>query len=250
MLLRQLASLLVTLLCLLSSHSYAADNEPLELYVVDFPPYIIVPDNQQDISGMDIEIIRAAFNAIDVQVNFTVMPWKRITKSMERGAILGSVSCSRRPERNAYMLFSDEVTSTSRVAISRNEIDTSSIQTLDDLRSFSIISIEGWAMEQQLVAENIPHETTPTYEGAMMAMRHRNIDLLYAPEYPSLYYARKLGIHRDIKVTPIRSEPSTPLYLCMSKTYPESRGIMDRFNTGLQQIKQNGTYQAIRAKYL
>ncbi len=251
MLLRRAAQLLLTLpLLLLGSGATFADIKTVQLHVVDFPPYIIVPDTQDGITGMDIDIVQAAFAAADLDAHFSSTPWKRIIKSMERGTILGTVSCSRRPERLEYMLFSDEVTSTNRVAVSRSEVDTSAIQTLDDLQNFSVVSIEGWGMEQQLTAENIPHETTSTYEGAMMAMRYRNIDILYAAEYPSLYYARKLGIHRDIKITPIRSEPVTPLYLCISKTYPESRAIMDRFNAGLRQIKQDGTYQAIRAKYL
>lgn len=251
MFLRRVVQLLLTLpILLLGSSAAYSESELVQLHVVDFPPYIIVSDSQVGITGMDIDIVQAAFAATGAEVNFSSTPWKRIIKSMERGTILGTVSCSRRPERLSYMLFSDEVTSTNRVAVSRTEIETSTIQSLNDLKNYSVVSIDGWGMEQQLTAENIPHETTSTYEGAMMAMRYRNIDIFYAAEYPSLYYARKLGIHRDIKITPIHSEPVTPLYLCMSKTYPNSREIMDRFNAGLQKIKQDGTYQAIRAKYL
>ena len=248
MLIRALTLTLLTLYSTFATVSWA-DDSTLQFYVVDFPPYIIAPD-EGDIHGIGIETTQAAFAKVGIETTFSLLPWKRIMKSMEHGSALGTVSCSRRPERSHYMLFSDELTISTRVAVSRKEIDTSGIQDLQDLRNYSVVSVEDWGMEQQLTAEAIPHEVTPTLESGIVAIRYRNIDILYASAYPSLHYAKNLGVRKDIKITPIASEPSVPLYLCLSKQYPESRTILEKFNTGLRMIKQDGTYQAIRAKYL
>lgn len=250
MLVQRVLSYLLWLCCLAFSISTHAEDAKLTFPVVNYPPYIIISDDGESISGIDIEITKKAFAMVGIDVDFSYLPWKRIVKSMQLGLIPGTVSCSRRPSRIPYMLFSDELTSTSRIVLSRKELDTSSIHSIRDLANFSVVSVDGWGMEQQLIALGIPHTTAPDIEGGLKAVRYRNIDLLYMAEYPALYQAKKLGIRKDVKVTPIVTEPVLPLYLCLSKQYPESQELLLKFNQGLQQIKANGTYQAIRAKYL
>lgn len=236
--------------CLLLSRSAIAEAESLTLSVVDYPPYLIVDEDGKSATGMDIEITRAAFAAVGIKAEFDVLPWKRIVKSMQLGLIPGTLSCSKRPDRLSYMRFSDELSHVNRVAISRNEFDSSSINTIDDLSRFSIITVDGWGMQQQLVKLNIAHQTTPDLESAIKAIRYRDIDILYVAEFPALYYARKLGVRNDLKVRYIGTEPKLPLYLCLSKDYPGSEAILEKFNKGLQQIRENGVYSEIQSKYL
>jgi len=237
-------------LCLVISLSAAAEVEPLTFSVVDYPPYLIVSDDGTSATGMDVEITQAAFSAVGIKADVNVLPWKRIVKLMELGSIPGTLSCSKRADRLPYMLFSDELSYVNRVAISRNDFDAGSINTIDDLSRFSVVTVDGWGMQKQLVKHNIVHQTTPDLEGAIKAIRYRDIDILYVAEFPALHYAKKFGVHQDLKVKYIGTEPKLPLHLCVSKKYPNSQEIVDKFNNGLHKIKSDGTYLEIQSKYL
>lgn len=224
--------------------------QTVTLPVVNFPPYIMISESDQSISGMDIRIVQAAFKEVGIDTTFQAEPWQNIMQAMQKGNVLGTVSCSRRPERAPFMYFSDELSTTSRAVISRVELDTHAIEKVSDLAEYRIVSVEGWDMEQQLNALNIPHQLTQSIRQGLNSVYSGAADLFYVSDYPALYQARLLGIHKSLKVTNIVSEPLVPLHVCFSKHYPNSHKLLQEFNKGLQIIKSNGMYQTIRNEYL
>lgn len=224
--------------------------EDLTFYVVDYPPYILVDGGSHEVKGIDVDTTRAAFASQGVTVQFQVMPWLRIVKSMEQGLIAGTVSCSQRPGREDYMLFSDSISSVTRSLVSKKSLDVSQIYSLVDTANFSMVGVEGWGMQQQLASLNLAHQTAPDIASAIKTVRFRNVDLLYMAEYPALYYIHQLQVAQDLKVTPIPNEEALPLYLCISKHYPNAEAILKTMNDGLQHIKESGQYDQIRSHYL
>lgn len=240
-------SWLLFIICGFQMNAWA---QTVTLPVVDFPPYIMISESDNSISGMDIRVVEAAFKEVGIQTMFEKKPWRSIIQNMQAGKVLGTVTCSRRPERAPFMYFSDELSATSRAVISRVELDTHAIETIYDLADYQIISVEGWDMEQQLRSLNIPHQLAQNITQGLNSVVSGQTDLFYVSDYPALYQARILGIHKSLKVTNIVSEPLVPLHVCFSKHYPESRELLQEFNKGLQIIKRNGTYQTIRDEYL
>ncbi|WP_067211799.1 substrate-binding periplasmic protein [Marinomonas aquimarina] len=246
---KALFPLVTSCLCLFSSATLRA-QEALTFYVVSYPPYIIVSEDTQQISGIDVDVTRAAFASQGVSVEFKTMPWNRVVKSIEQGRILGTLSCSQRPGREEYMYFSDELSAVSRAVVSRKELVTDDITQLLDLSDYSVVTVDGWGMQKQLQSLNIAHQTSPDLSGAIKAVRYRNIDLLYMASYPAQYYVKQLGVEKDLKVTPLHDELSLSLYVCISSDYPNSDHVLTTVNNGLQQIKENGLYDQIRSRYL
>lgn len=232
------------------SVSFLQAQESITFYVVDYPPYILAEDEDKEVKGVDVDITRAAFASQNVPVQFKVLPWKRIVKSMELGLIAGTMSCSIRPEREDFMLFSDQISSVTRAVVSAQNLDTSEITDLPDLANFSVVTVEGWGMQKQLTKLNIDHQTAPDLASAIKAVRYRNVDLLYMAEYPALYYIKQLGVEQDLKVAPIPDEAELPLHVCISKHFPDANVILKTMNQGLLQIKESGLYDQIRTQYL
>ncbi|MCO4785622.1 transporter substrate-binding domain-containing protein [Marinomonas atlantica] len=244
---RMQKSLLLSVICGFQMNTWA---QTVTLPVINFPPYIMISESDNSISGMDIRVVKAAFKAVGIQTIFEKKPWQSIVQNLQEGNVLGTVTCSRRPERAPFMFFSDELSTTSRAVISRVELDTHGIESVYDLADYQTISVEGWDMEQQLLSLNIPHQLAQNIAQGLNSVVSGEADLFYVSDYPALYQARILGIHKRLKVTNIVSEPLVPLHVCFSKHYPESRERLQEFNKGLQIIKRNGTYQAIRDEYL
>ncbi|RQW62734.1 substrate-binding periplasmic protein [Vibrio viridaestus] len=236
------------LLCLFFTSGSKA-SEPLVFYAVDYPPYLIVDLEKNTISGVDIEVVRAAFSEMGQPVTFKVLPWKRILKLMKAGEIAGTMSCSIRQSRKSFMYFSDPISAPRQVAITLKSTDTTEISKLDDLKHFSVVAVDGWGVQTQLKDANIPHDLTKDLRSGLISIAYRGIDVFYGPENPVFYQAKSMGLFKDIKATYLDDVGPLHLHLCVSQNYPHSSEIIKTFNQGLRKIKNNGHYQKIRAKY-
>lgn len=198
---------------------------------------------------MDIDVVSAAFEEVGQPVEFGVLPWKRIMKLMQISEIAGGMSCSWRENRQSYMLFSDHISVIRQAAISKNTLDTSKIKTLSDLKNYSVTTISGWGIADQLTNHQVEYIASKDIRSALVNVLHRGTDALYASEIPTRYSAKKMGEQDNIKATYLDDVPPTNLHLCVSKGYPNSENIVTEFNRGLKIIKENGKYQKIQAEY-
>lgn len=226
----------------------AIANEGLVFYVVDYPPYMIV-NEKNEVSGMDVDVVSAAFREVDQSVAFGVLPWKRVMKLMQVGEIAGGLSCSKRKGRESFMQFSDYISETRQAAITREGMDTSKIKNLDDLQNYSVTTISGWGTENKLRAHQIEYVESKDIRSGVVNILHRGVDVLYGPEIPSMHSAKMMGENNRIKATYLNDIPANKLHLCVSKGYPNSEEIVASFNRGLAIIKQNGKYKEIQATY-
>lgn len=240
---------LITPLALLCSGVVKA-NDALTFYVVDYPPYIIAPNDESSIHGVDVEIVKAAFESQGIEVTFERLPWKRIIKSMQEGRIAGTVSCSKSESREDYMLYSAPISLVGRAMVSKNSLNTDSIRSIADLSNYSVVTVKGWGIQQELVDKDIEHRSSPDLASALKAVRFRKIDVLYMDEYPALYNVKKLGMQTELKVSRLQSKESVSLHLCVSQKFPDSERLKRVMDIGLRTIKANGSYDNIVSRYL
>lgn len=243
-----LTSLMIFLILLFSGVVRA--NDVYTFYVVDYPPYIMASNDDLTIHGIDVEVVKAAFNSQEVKVIFERLPWKRIIRSMQEGRIAGTVSCSKRELRGSFMYFSDPISHVRRAILSKNNLDTGNIRTLSDLNRYSVVTVSSWGMQKELVNSDIKHRSSPDLVSALKAVLYRNMDILYMAEYPALYYLKKLGMQTELKVSELQGEKPLPLHLCISQKFPNSERLKVAMNKGLRAIKANGLYDSIVSKYL
>lgn len=244
MLFKQVRAALVMLM--LSSGSIAA---PVELFAVNYPPYMMVTEDGP-VSGIDVEVTVAAFRAVGVPVKISTAPWKRVLKNMEHGRVAGALSCSRRPEREPFIHFSDPVSEANQVMISHKSTRLPETVELPDLTRFSVVAVEGWAIQKELVKAGIPHTAVPDIASGINAVVFRNIDIFYNGELTTLHQAQQMDLQDQIRSQRFTNKPSTPFHLCLSKGYPDSAELLEQFNRGLQLIKASGEYQQIYDRYL
>ncbi|UGA57687.1 substrate-binding periplasmic protein [Vibrio sp. VB16] len=223
-------------------------KDALVFYVVNYPPYMIIND-KNEISGMDVDVVSAAFKESGQLVDFETLPWKRIMKSMQAGEIAGGLSCSKRKGRESYMLFSEYISETRQAAITLKSMDTSQIKHLDNFKNYSVTTVSSWGTANQLRMNKIDYVNSNDIRSGLVNVLHRGVDILYGPEIPAMHDAKNMGEVDNIKATYLEDVTSNKLHLCISKGYPHSDDILDEFNRGLKIIKQNGTYKDIQAKY-
>ena len=237
------------LLILLYTAPALAEFETVVLYAVDYPPYMVV-ESDDNISGIDVEVTQAAFAAVGITTDVKTAPWKRILKNIEHGRIAGTLSCSRRPDREEFIFFSDKVNEINQVAIMSRSRDDSQLNKLDDLKNFRVIAVEDWGNQRELARRGVEHQTTAEMDNGINSVVFRDVDVFYNGEMSTKYRARQLGLHDNIKAKRLSDKKSTPLHLCLSKKYPGAAVLTEKFNEGLGIIKANGVFKAIYSKYL
>lgn len=230
---------------MLANLSYA---ENVTLYVVDYPPYMTVDD--QTVGGTDSRVVIEALRTQGVTAELKAAPWKRTEKNLKHGRVAGALSCSYREHRTAYITYSDALSSAHQAAIASRDVDLSKLKTFDDLNNYKVITIEGWGIQKELEQQGINHTLTNSMENALNAILNRGIDIFYAGEESALYKAKELGVRSQLQAKRIEGSSYTDFFLCLSKDYPGTQGLVRKFNQGLAEIKASGRYQAIHDQYL
>ncbi|BBB30459.1 transporter substrate-binding domain-containing protein [Neptunomonas japonica] len=226
-----------------------AETKPVELFTIDYPPYSIVNDHSQ-ISGIDVDVVIAAFASVGVEVVFSTAPWKRIRKNLEHGYIAGYTSCARRPEREAYIFYSDKVSEANQVAVMSVEADGSKLFNLMDLQHYKVTAVDSWSVQKELAIKGIEHVKASDIDSGIRSVVFRDIDILYNGELSTLYRAQQLNLQDKIKIKRLADKQGSAFYLCLSKHYPDNAELLNKFNTGLERIKASGKFDAIYDKYL
>ena len=62
-------------------------------------------DEQQQLQGLDIDLLEAIFNRAGFHANYSEMPWARVLRELEFGTIQLTMSANQTAERNLYARF-------------------------------------------------------------------------------------------------------------------------------------------------
>ncbi|WP_067869213.1 substrate-binding periplasmic protein [Neptuniibacter marinus] len=240
---------LILFLFIPAAQSAEQQVEPITLYTVNYPPYSIIRSDGA-FEGVDVDVVRAAFLAVGINIHFKTAPWKRILKNIQHGYILASITCSKRPDRSAYIKYSDPISVANQVAVMASASDASALVKFSDLNKFEVTVVDGWGIEKELTDSGIEHTTTPSISSGINAVLNRGVDVFYNGDAATLFVAKKLGVQDQIKIKHFVDREATLFHLCFSKKNHNTEYLVHQFNKGLKVIKKNGTYQAIYEKYL
>lgn len=88
--------------------SVEVSADPLVIGVEDkdWHPHYFWQDGKLD--GADIEVVKAVFQRLDVEIEFKALPWKRLLKEIELKKIDGGVDLSFTKERAGFVFYPDE----------------------------------------------------------------------------------------------------------------------------------------------
>ncbi|WP_261841781.1 substrate-binding periplasmic protein [Aliamphritea ceti] len=230
---------------LFSSSLLAASD--LKIFASHYPPFNIA-DNPLT-PGFDVEVTEAAFAASGVNVNVDFRPWARIMRDVQSGNATAAVTCSENAERRKQLNYSDQISSSQIGLLSHTELDTSKINSLEDLRDYRVVSVNGYATQTELINKSIKTLNVNRMDEALNLIARQRQDIFYVGREAALFIANQLGLAQDIKFTPLPEKPILKLYVCFSKQWPDSLQLISLFNQGLQRIRNNGVMQEIHARY-
>jgi polar amino acid transport system substrate-binding protein len=231
------------LLTFLTVTAYA---ENVVLACNEFPPFKM-EKSDTGLPGFDVEFLKEAFKRSNIELEIKYYPWKRALRLAEEGTVTGLCSCSKSPGREKFLVYSDLLGHASSGLFSLLQNHPSPKTDLSIVNGHSVGVVSAYNLEKKLVnstpsrVDHIPNETL----AANMFLNNR-FDYYYAYEAPARFYLKKLSSTKPTTYTELdRAE----YYACFSKKFKGYETYLQKFNEGLASIKQDGTYEAIMAKY-
>jgi polar amino acid transport system substrate-binding protein len=83
----------------------AGNAEPLDIFYFEYPPYYHQLENQEA-SGLIVDLARRVFAAAQVEPTFSFVPAKRILHELQSGRPAASLGWFKTPEREEFAFFS------------------------------------------------------------------------------------------------------------------------------------------------
>jgi polar amino acid transport system substrate-binding protein len=241
------------LFCGLVSLSLAAvSGESVKILTEEFPPYNFTENGR--ITGFSTEVVEAVLKEIKVQGDFQSMPWARAYETTQNTANTLIYSIGRTKEREKLFKWVGVVASADYYLFSLQGKNLKFDQ-LDEAKKYQIGTVNEDVGEQFLVSKGFVKgknlQSSVKYEFNYEKLKLGRVDLWIIPELVAYYLARQAGDDPAkvlVKAYRIRELGSDGYYMAFGIKTPDA--LVDQFRTGLETVKKNGTFDALKRKWL
>ncbi|MFD2207018.1 substrate-binding periplasmic protein [Kiloniella antarctica] len=224
-----------------------AQETVLVIHAVNYPPYEIENPDIDSLLGFDVEVAVQAFKKVGRRAQVEFRPWKRVVAMAKAGTTVAMLSCGRTPGREDYIFYSDPISTATRTYAASVKFSGQEPTSLESVQDLRILTVSGYASEKELKAANIDFDPIIDDVSAIRILLNRDFDLFYTTREFVEYIAGGLGLSKNLQYFDTGKQIS--YHLCFSKGWPGAETLRDTFNKGLAEIREDGTYDAIHAKY-
>lgn len=229
-----------------NSFAGKADEHPISLACNNFPPHKIEHPADDGNAGFDIDIVGEAMKRIGRSTEISFMPWKRALELAARGQFDGLCSCSYTKEREAKLVFSDELGAVSVGLFARSEDALAGIASVADLKDRKVATVSGYNLEAELTTAGAAVEATASDKNALDMLVGGNVDLLYGYELTTKHFIASDPRSSSIVYKEVRRNP---YFFCLSRAMPDAETTMNGFNRSLKDMAADGSIRRILDRY-
>lgn len=231
------------------SNSYGAER--IKVVTFEYPP---IYQNKDDV-GLSCEIVNEAFKAVNIGVDLSFLPVKRMILSVSSGDAVCGIG--------GKILFQDPKVSNS---VTPSEIVQYVVQTfiydsrrypggikyndLDEMKDYRIGVLDGSGIMRFLEKNGgLRLYTNTIHAGSAKQLYHERIDVWAIVDLTGFMYLKEIypDEYRYFKCT--KPYNLGDVSLIFSKLKDPYNNYKNKFQDGLAIIKKNGTYMKIMAKY-
>jgi polar amino acid transport system substrate-binding protein len=209
-----------------------------------------VSENPKD--SILTEIFDEVAHEMGVKFVFKFMPWKRCELSVEKLEAWGAIPYVSTPEREKKFYFSDKLydNQSKFFFYSGGPHKEIPYAELTDLKGYRIGAVRGYYYEKEFLDAGLNVEYAASEEQNFRKLKAGRVDLVPADEVLGFFLIRKL-FPKEVGNFSTLPKPLnvSANYLMTSKQYPDTQGLLAKFNVALRKIKENGVVQRIVAEH-
>lgn len=224
----------------------ALADERFRVLTEDFPPYQYL-DAAGNIVGHDVEVTVEAFRRVGREIEVEILPWRRVLHIARQGEALGIITCAYTDARNAFLTFSNPLSTFTSSFIARAGYAAKDPRNLGEAKGRSIASVTDYESLSELRQAGFDPIEAPNLTRGLWMLIEGRFDYLYVLKETTMFRAAEFGVADRIRYTPLMEKP---FFFCFSRAAPGVEGHRQAFNQGLAEVRADGTYAAIHARYL
>ena len=218
-------------------------------------PYQYIDENNQ-LTGVDIELVGAIVTNMGCDIEFVELPWKRHLVEVEKGKTDIAAGASMTAERQEWAYFTQAYREETRVLfVLKGTSETYQLNSLADIIGTFRLGVNSGAYNGEEFAQLIEQAEFKKHVEVVNdeVQNHdkligKRINGFIADVLSGTNRLRERNLQDNVEVHPVHIH-SDNVYVMFSKqsTTPE---LVETFNKSLALLKENGVYDGILKKYV
>ncbi len=225
----------------------AVPPEPVRLATSDWSPFT---SSSLPGYGFYTELVSAVFTEMGLTPRYSFYPWKRCESNTASGKVWATFPYTITSERATVFDFSDAVSSSVTRFFYYGPDKGYVYNSIDDLKKYKIGGISGYFYTERFAKEGIEVFYAPDEKSAFNMLREGRVELLALNDMVGWHIINSnFAADKDKFHTLPKALSDNPLRLMVSRKYPGSKRLLQRFNEALAKVKTSGRYEEILGKY-
>ncbi len=225
----------------------AEGREKLKIFVENDA----APWSKGDGTGYANDLVKAIYDAVDVDVAFEVVPYARCKKYTETGEAVGCLNMAKIPELEKEISFSEIPLFFAYISYFHNTENPLSASRPEDLGKGTIVgTVIGYEYDRMFYelekGDRIVVEKTRSEEMNIRKLGKGRLDavILWNNETkPADFIIQKAGMTG--KVALAFHSTKLELHIGFSKSNPKGKWARQKYEEGIELIRSNGVYEQI-----
>ncbi len=226
--------------------------ETLTVLTEEFPPYNYT--DHGSLTGFSTEVVRAVLQEAKIDGVFQSQPWARAYETAQNAEGVLIYSIARSAQREKLFKWVGQIAPTQFYLFSLPKRQLEFTQ-LEQAKSYQIATVNEDMGEQFLISKGFKKgenlQSSVKYELNYEKLKHGRVDLWVMTELVAAYLVRQAGddpAQHLARSYAIRELSDDGLYMAFGAKTPDA--LVERLRKALATIKTNGSYDALKKKWL
>lgn len=201
-------------------------------------------------AGFGVDLVRAAFGAVGISVEFLSVPYARCLELVRRGELLACNEPARTDDTEHTVLWPDKPLFVARSLIYARAPSTERGLSANSLKDKIVAVTHGFEYGSAFDNNKTIRRETVLKESSvfkMLAAGRADYALAYE-KVANWIFAQHAGEFQG-KFVAVGKIDEVRCYTAFSKTFPNSARYLAKFNEGFAKIVKDGTYREIEKRY-
>lgn len=200
--------------------------------------------------GLGVDLVRASFAAVGIDVKFASMPYARCLEMVKRGSLLACNEPARTQETEALLLWPDAPLFSARSLIYARAPSTESDLVSSALEGKVVAVTNGFEYGSDFDNNKKIRRQVVTKEISVFRMLAAGrVNYAVAYEKVANWYFKERAKEFQGKFVAVGETSITNMYCAFSKDFPGSANYLRKFNEGFAKIQRNGTFREIQNRW-
>lgn len=234
---------------LVMSLAFSAWGQTLTVVTEEYPPYNFQDINTKKISGMATEVVEEILKRTQISYKLGIYPWARAYQMAQDAPNVLIYSIGRNAQREALFKWVDVIAPYDVYLYRLKSRPEVKVQSMEEIRNYKIGAVRDDVRAQYLVKAQVPMDLVVEDSANAKKLASRRIDMFPIDELALVALYKREGLDPASVVKAFKLEAlSTGLYMAFSKQ--TSDDVVLKCRAALAEMKRDGTFEKIRAKYL